>query len=169
MRTYQPIWHRIRANPNKYVPIEVPDAFVARISKAVTKEKDEDLLYKNIRKSQGRFGIIYKKREPHPSKAGLVRLIFMLREFTIMTDSSFINKTGLKYLVKHPPSATLAEELGFETMPAVPFNAVPLSLPLALLSPVSQDSSISFVTATATTTETTIGANDAITQRNNYS
>lgn len=125
MRTYQAIWERIRANPGKLVPIEVPDPFVARVMKAVEKEKHEDDLYRNIRKSQGKQGIVYRSREPHPSKTGIVRVIFVLREFEIVNDYSFKNPTGNNYLVRNPPPVGLTAELGFPTMDSVPYNFIP--------------------------------------------
>jgi hypothetical protein len=125
VRAYQPIWERIRANPGKLVPIEVPAAFVARVMKAVEKEKHEDIRYRNVRKSQGKQGIVYRSREPHPSKPGIVRLIFILREFAIIHDSSFKNPTGNNYLVRNPPPISLNEDLAFVEIPSVAYNFTP--------------------------------------------
>lgn len=84
MRTYQPIWERIRANPGKRVPIEVPSIYLSRLLKAVKKEKTEDVTYKNVRTAQNKTGILYKSTAPHLTRPGYLVCTFILREFLVV-------------------------------------------------------------------------------------
>lgn len=48
MRTYQDIWQKLKSNKTNVVRVAAPKAIHRRIKKAVTKEKDQDILYKLI-------------------------------------------------------------------------------------------------------------------------
>lgn len=119
MRTYQPIWERIRANPGVRVPIEVPAVYLSRLLKAVNREKDQDSTYRNVRTSQRKTGIMYKSTAPHTSREGYIVCTFILREYDVIL--SYKDKQGVKR-VEPPLPEVLARELdmvAFDFVPAV--------------------------------------------------
>lgn len=80
-RSYAPLWERIRLNPGKKVPVEVPQVYLSRLLKAIAKEKLEDRAYKNLRHAQKKTGIIYRTTQRHPNKAEYIVVTFILREY----------------------------------------------------------------------------------------
>lgn len=96
MRTYQPIWERIRANPGVRVPIEVPEVYLSRLLKAVNREKDQDATYRNVRASQKKTGILYKSTAPHRTRPGFIVCTFVLREYDVLLsykDRQSVNRS----------------------------------------------------------------------------
>lgn len=114
--SYQIIWERVRANPNKGVPVDIVDAYVSRVLKAVKNCKYYDAVYKTVREHQGITGILYVTRSTHPSNSSLVRVLFLLREFATTSTSD------IQYLKKFPPSANLVAALGLESLEPILFG-----------------------------------------------
>jgi hypothetical protein len=120
MRTYQPIWERIRANPGIRVPIEVPAVYLSRLLKAVNREKDQDATYRNVRASQSKTGILYKSTAPHRTRSDYIVCTFILREYDVLLsykDRQSVNRS------EPPLPEVLAKELDM-----VAFDFVPTSL-----------------------------------------
>lgn len=117
MRTYQPIWERIRANPGIRVPIEVPSIYLSRLLKAVNREKDQDATYRNVRAAQRKTGILYKSTARHVSREGFIVCTFILREFDVLLNNS--DKHSV--IKKEPPlPEVLAKELDMVAFDFVP-------------------------------------------------
>lgn len=117
MRTYQPIWERIRANPGIRVPIEVPSVYLSRLLKAVNREKDQDATYRNVRASQRKTGILYKSTAPHTSRTGYIVCTFILREYDVLLSAR--DKQSVKR--SEPPlPEILARELDMVAFDFVP-------------------------------------------------
>lgn len=118
MRTYQPIWQRIRANPGVRVPIECPNSFMQRVILAVKKERAMDKVYNRVTASKNKAGIVYKSTAPHAEKQGIAVVSFILIEYTA------IDYSDLKYLVKYPPPQNLAQLIGLKEMETEHYNHV---------------------------------------------
>lgn len=120
MRTYQPIWERIRANPGLRVPIEVPSVYLSRLLKAVNREKDQDATYRNVRASQRKTGILYKSTAPHATRPDFLVCTFILREFDVL-----LNNSDKHSVVRNQPPLpeVLAKELDMVAFDFVPSNA----------------------------------------------
>lgn len=115
-KAYSVIWERIRANPDKGVPIDIVDPFVSRVIKAVKNEKYYDEVYRLMKMQEKKTGLMFVTRAAHPDNSTLVRVTFLLREFdTFSLSDSF-------YLRKYPPDTNLVKLLGFETLPAISFG-----------------------------------------------
>jgi hypothetical protein len=122
MRTYQPIWERIRANPGKRVPIEVPAIYLSRLLKAVNKEKDQDHAYRNVRATQNKTGVMYKSTAPHPTREGFLICTFVLREYDTLL--SFADKQQVRR--RQPPlPGQLANDIGLAELELVAFDFIP--------------------------------------------
>lgn len=113
---YQIIWERVRANPNKGVPIDILQPYVSRVIKAVKNCKWEDKVYKEIKEHAGITGLMFMARSIHPNNTAYVRVTFLLREFHTM------NAADATYLKFKPPSANLVQELGLETIDPIVFG-----------------------------------------------
>jgi len=113
---YLLIWERVRANPNKGVPVDILQPYVSRVIKAVKNCKWEDKSYKLMKEAAGITGLTFFSRGPHPTNHAYVRLTILLREFhtTNLADAT--------YLKFKPPSANLVAELGLETIDPVIFG-----------------------------------------------
>lgn len=117
MRSYLPIWERIRANPGRRVPIEVPAIYLPRLVNAMKKEKNTDIAYKNARTAQGKTGVVYKSTAPHPTKPGYIVCTYILREFSVVLGDS--DKHSV--VKKEPPMPeVLAKELDMVAFDFVP-------------------------------------------------
>lgn len=119
MRTYQPIWERIRTNPGVQVPIEVPTVYLSRLLKAVNREKDQDSTYKQVRASQNKQGILYKSTAPHRTRTGYTVCTFVLREYGML-----LRLKDLKSVVRSEPPlpADLLKALDMVAFDFVPTN-----------------------------------------------
>lgn len=115
-RSYMIIWERIRANPDKGVPIDVVDAYVNRVKMAVRNEKYYDEVYRDIKRHEKKTGILFITRAKHPTETGLVRVTFLLREFDTTSQSDSY------YLRKYPPDTDLVKQLGLEVMNPLMFG-----------------------------------------------
>ena len=115
-RSYAVIWERIRADPDKNVPVDVVNAFVDRVHRQVRDEKHGDTFYRDQRLQQGKTGILYISRSKHPTNSNLTRVTFLLREFNTTTHSD------TQYLRKYPPLADIKSLLGFESLEAITFG-----------------------------------------------
>lgn len=119
MRTYQPIWERIRANPGLRVPIEVPSVYLSRLLKAVNREKDQDATYRNVRAAQRKTGILYKSTAMHPTRPEFLVCTFILREFDVLLN----NRDKHSVVRSEPPlPEVLAKELDMVAFDFVPSN-----------------------------------------------
>jgi len=120
MRTYQPIWERIRANPGVPVPIEVPAIYLSRLLKAVNKEKNEDNTYKQVRAAQKKTGVLYKSTAPHRTRTGFIVCTYILREYDVALSLS-----DLKSVVRDQPPlpAELSKALDMVAFDFVPSDA----------------------------------------------
>lgn len=118
MRTYQPIWQRIRANPGKRVPIECPNSYMQRVILAVKKERAMDKLYNTVSAARNKTGIVYKSTAPHAEKQGIAVVSFILIEYAAVGISD------LKYLVKFPPPQDLNSQIGLKEMEAEYYSKV---------------------------------------------
>ena len=114
--SYQVIWERVRANPNKGVPVDIVDAYVPRVIKAVKNCKYYDAVYKTVRDHQGTTGLMYATRAVHPTNNAYVRVTFLLREFSTTSLSD------IQYLKKFPPSENLVAALGLESLEPILFG-----------------------------------------------
>jgi len=117
VRAYAIIWERVRANPNKGVPVDVLDAFVTRVIKMVKNEKYYDSVYRCVKTAEGLTGLMFVSRAAHPTDSKYVRVTFLLREFSTTSESDSM------YLRRYPPSADLVGLLNLETMPAITFGS----------------------------------------------
>jgi len=122
LRTYQPIWQRIRANPGVRVPIECPNSFMQRVILAVKKERAMDKLYNRVSAARKKTGIVYKSTAVHPEKQGVAVVSFILIEYAA------VDYSGLKYLVKYPPSRTLESDIGLKELEAEMFDRVKVDI-----------------------------------------
>lgn len=122
MRTYQPIWQRIRANPGKRVPIECPNSYMQRVILAVKKERAMDKLYNTVSAARNKTGIVYKSTAPHAEKQGIAVVSFILIEYAAVGISD------LKYLVKFPPDRDLMDKIGLKEMEAEYYSRVPIDI-----------------------------------------
>ncbi len=118
MRVYQPIWHRIRANPGVRVPIECPSSYMQRVILAVKKERAMDKVYNRVSAARNKTGIVYKSTANHPEKQGIAVVSFILIEYAAVDISD------LKYLVKFPPAPDLMERIGVKELEAEYYSAV---------------------------------------------
>lgn len=129
MRTYQPIWERIRANPGVRVPIEVPAIYLSRLLKAVNREKDQDSTYRNVRASQKKTGILYKSTAPHRTRDAYIVCTFVLREYDVLLsykDRQSVNRS------EPPIPADLLRALDMVAFDFVPTNLEIISAKMQL-------------------------------------
>jgi hypothetical protein len=117
-KAYSLIWERIRANPEKGVPIDIVSAFTKRVIAMVKKEKWADEVYRIWKAGEGKTGLMFVHRAKHPTDNRYVRVTFLLREF------STTNESDSYYLRKFPPNTDLIAQLKLETIPAMEFGAV---------------------------------------------
>jgi len=118
VRTYQPIWHRIRANPGIRVPIECPTSYMQRVILAVKKERGADKLYNRISAARNKTGIVYKSTAPHAEKQGIAVVSFILIEYAA------VGLSDLKYLVRYPPDRDLMDKIGVKELEAEYYSSV---------------------------------------------
>ena len=113
---YAIIWERVRANPNKGVPVDIVDPYVRRVIQAVKDCKWKDEFYRQTKERAGITGLMFMHRSIHPTNNALVRVTFLLREFHTT------NAADATYLRFKPPSANLVQELGLETIDPIRFG-----------------------------------------------
>jgi len=115
--SYQIIWERVRVNPNKGVPVDIVDAYVNRVIKAVKNCKCEDKVHTAMKARAGITGLMFTHRAKHPTNNALVRVTFLLREFHTT------NVADAQYLKFNPPSVDLVKKLGLESIDPVLFGS----------------------------------------------
>lgn len=79
MRKYQAAWNQLRDNPKEPLIISAPAAWHQRIFKAITKEKDIDLVFKHLMSDDNRFTKLSRKSNGN-------QLIVRLRIYLGMSD-----------------------------------------------------------------------------------
>ena len=109
-RSYTVIWDRVKANPDKGVPVDVLYPFVSRVYRAVKNEKYYDRDYRARMIALGQTGILYMHVADHPTDDKYKRVTFLLRQYAT------INIADSYYLRKYPPSVNLVTALGLESL-----------------------------------------------------
>ena len=116
-RSYDIIWERIRANPDKGVPVDILSPFTSRVIKAVKNVKYYDEVYRLMKNAEKKTGLMFVTKAIHPKDNSYVRVTFCLREFDTTLESDSY------YLRKYPPGSDLVATLKLELMEPVTFGS----------------------------------------------
>ena len=117
-RSYDIIWERIRANPNKGIPVDILSNFTSRVIKAVKNVKYYDEVYRIAKINEHKTGLMFVSKSIHPTDRDYIRAIFCLREFDTTSESDSY------YLRKYPPGIDLVATLHLEMLDPIIFGAI---------------------------------------------